>query len=468
MPLHTRPTLLCALAAAAFLTLAMPARSDVSGIRIGEIGFACRTGEVNTAFLELTSISPEQTHEGELHIEVTDWLGALSDVVVSFAGALGTPWPQGQTWLLAGSTFAAKTGITPDGPPVALRSNAGTITLYAIDANGDRADLDTFAWGLDAGLPRAPYSGQSLQRVAAGFTRQAHPTPMNSNGATAVGSCYGYEPQTAWVVDEALFTCGNNAKGFRFVELRSLNEQEYDPNLQLRLTRKSGQVILTTKLFGALAWQPTPADSPFLFGSTPFQNGAGITADLTMTSLTDSTGGRISILMPNSGGDTLAVVHELAYGITGAPATPPAGSSLQRQSSGSFAPAFATPRNRAGQYPASINCFGGTTNDPQWQINELGLACRASVPGFWFVELRSLKSQPIDGSVGLRILDHLGNLIVDRPTVLTNAPGTSVASQQSFMIASPAFVSAVGMAPDLQLSAALDAQGGTIRVYSTL
>lgn len=466
--LPTRPTTSFILAAVSLLTLANPARSDLTGIRIDEIGFACRTGDVNTAFLELTSISPGQTHDGELHLEVTNSLGALSDVVVNFGGASGSPWPQGQTWLLASSSFTAKTGIAPDGPPVTLQASAGALTLYTLDANGERIDIDTFAWGRNAGLPRAPYNGQSLQRVGDGFTRQVRPTPMNSSGATALGNCYGYDPQLAWVVDEALFACGNAAKGFRFVELRSLSQLEYDPNLQLRFTRKSGQTILVAKPFTSLAWQKASAESRFLIGSTPFQTGAGITADLTMTSLTDSLGGRVSILMPNSGGDSLTIVHELAYGITGAPAVPPAGSSLQRQSSGSFAPAFATPRNRAGQYPASINCFGGSADDPQWKITELGLACRASVPGFWFIELRSLVSQPIDGSVGLRILDHLGNLIVDRPDVLTITPGTSVTAQQAFLIASSTFASAVGMAPDLELSAVLDAQGGTIRVYSTL
>ena len=78
------------------------ASADMSAIRINEIGWATRAGDVNTQFVELVATAPGQTRDAELHLEVTSGLGVLNDVPVSFGAAEGTEWPQGAAWLLGG------------------------------------------------------------------------------------------------------------------------------------------------------------------------------------------------------------------------------------------------------------------------------------------------------------------------------------------------------------------------------
>jgi hypothetical protein len=464
-----RFALLLALLLAASSTVSS---ADVSGLRIQEIAWSCRGGDANTAFLELAASAPGQTRDAALSLELTNALGTVVfDGPVAFGAHEGEAWPQGTTWLLAGSAFAAKAGFPADGPLAnALQRQAGTIVLYTTDSLGVRSEIDRYSWGMTPGLPRAPYAGQSLQRVdASTFTVQSSPTPTTSTGSSGGGSCYGYVPSWAFAIDEAAFACASGQKGMRFVEVVSLAHQPLDPNVQLRVFSSNHSLLsAVTKLFAAQSGNDALAGTRFLLGSVAFQNVTGMTADRVLTTLPDSLGGELTLVGVNAGGDSTFTLSDLTYGSlpAAAVALPGAGLSVQRQSDGSYiTSSSATPQNLAGTIGGGA-CFTPASPGLQVRMSEMGLACKLGLPGMRFIELVSRQSQPYDTRVGLRAFAANGALLFDMPAVFGSRTATFT-SGRTFLLASSAFTAVTGVSPDRVLDVLPDTTGGVIQLYAT-
>lgn len=466
------PIMACALALACLVLAVTTACADVSGIRLHQIAWSCRSGDANTAFLEFEAAAPGQSRDGTLNLEIVNALGMVAaDIPIDFGSHTGEPWPAGTTWLLGGSAFAAKAGIAADGPlPNTLQRQAGSVTLYVYDSTGTRLDLDRLEWGSGSGLVRAPYAGQSLVRVdSATYTLQRAPNPTSSSGATAGGGCYGYVPDWNLGLDQLFLACGSGQKGARYISVAARSATTLDPNVQLRLWDFRGNSLSRlSNLFGAKAGTTVAAGTRFLLGSTGFQSATGMAVDRTLTPLPDSLGGTITLVGLNAAGDSATVLDAIVYGLAGAATvtTPSPGLAVQHQPDGSSTTnAPATPRNLAGAVGTG-SCLQPNANGLLVRIGEVGFGCRMGTPGLAFIELLSRADQPYDTRIGLRAYNASGALLFDMPAVLANRTGTFTAAKR-YLLGSSVFATLTGTSPDGVLAAALDTTGGVLQLYAS-
>lgn len=448
------------------LALVRPVSAATDAIRIDEIGFACLSG--NTAFVELVASASGQSFDAGLYLGVTNSVGDSTAFDLDFGTAAGSAWAPSRTWLVAGSQFAANTGITRDGPFGQLDMFGGTLTLFTLDAKSEPVVIDRFVWGSGPGLARAPYRGQSLQRVLGGFTVQSRPTPTPSTGIVPDSlRCYGYTPHTAWRIEELMAGCANGSKGVRFVEFVSTSSGVFDRNLRMVLRDAAGTVLSQHSPFNALAGQSVSQGTRFLCATVPFAAAVGLAPDGALPVPLDSTGGAIELVLMNATGDSSQMIDRVEYGERIGAARPRAGFSLQRQPEGGLLQGAPTPKNRSGQQVTSSACFSDVIVGHAWTIDEFGLGCRVPALDAWFVEIRSsLSAQPSDPGLGLRVRDRSGAVVLDAPAVL-GATGREFELDQRFLVAASGFTTATGMTPDAAFSAALDPEGGTIELYFT-
>lgn len=439
-----------------------PAFAAADGIRIDEIGFSCVGGA--TAFIELTAAAPGQHYEPGLFLGVTNSIGDSVSYALAFGAAAGSEWAEGGTWLVAGSQFTAQTGVGRDGPLGVLDATGGSMTLFRFDASDEVEVLDRFEWGLAPGLPRAPYRGQSLQRIAGGFTVQQNPTPRPRAGAGAP-ACYGYTPSTGWRIEEFLVGCADGAAGVQYVGLAATATGRYDPILQLRLRRADGSTLIQSAPFASVAGQSASQDSRFLCATSGFAPAIGLAPDFGLIAPLDAAGGTVELLLPNARGDSLLTIDRVAYGSAIGQPRPRPGYATRRLSDGTFSEVIPTPSNRFGATAGPAGCFARFAIGEAWRIQEFGLGCRVPATDAWFVELRSsVDAQPTDTRIGLRIRDAQGTLLIDRPSLL-GGPGREYSMGQAFLVAASGFATASGADPDAALLVPPDASAGSIELY---
>lgn len=439
-----------------------PGLAAVDGIRIDEIGFSCAGG--STAFVELTATAPGQLYEPGLFLGVTNSIGDSATYTLAFGAAAGSQWPEGGTWLMAGSQFTARTGVSRDGPLGFLDVSGGAMTLFRLVAGDEVEVLDRFEWGLSPGLPRAPYRGQSLQRVSGGFTVQASPTPRPRAGA-GPPACYGYSPSTGWRIDEFLVDCADGMDGIQYVQLTASADGRYDPLLRLRLRRADGSTLIQPTPFASAAGQSVLEGTRFLCASSGFAPATGLAADFGLIAPLDPAGGTIELLMPNAGGDSLFTVDRVDYGSAIGVPRPRPGYATRRYADGDLREVLPAPTNRFGGIVGPAGCFARFAIGEAWRIQEFGLGCRVPAADAWFVELKSLvDAQPADARIGLRIRDAHGVILLDRTSLLAGQ-AREFSMGQTFLLAASGLATAAGFEPDATSPVPLDASAGTLELY---
>jgi hypothetical protein len=472
-PILTVLATLCALS-----ITARSAHADISGIQIDQVGWGCASGDLNGRFVQLRAVAPGVTRDVNLRMEIMNSLGVIvSDAPVPFGTHAGEAWPQGQTWLLAPSQFAAKTGIAPDGALAALDRVGGHIALYETDSGGNVIAGDFFEWGAGTGDVRAPFLGQSLQRVDANtFTLQSLPNPTNSAGFTNPNSCLGYVPNLAFRIDEVGLSCASGSKGVRFIELIATSAGVLDQNVHVRYRSwKAGSPVIylgtLTNVFAAKTGTPVAAGARFLLATPGFASATGVTPDRVLSTLPDSVGGDIQLYTKNAAGDSIIVLHELRYGQEIAKPVPPAGTTYQRLADDSFYfGSVGTPTNMAGA-TASPGCFGNAPTGLAVQLNEVGLSCQSGVANVSFVEILSnAPGQTFDQSMGLRAYSANGALRFDIPNIFSGLSGVGFAQNRLFLLTTSALQGQAGtrsVVPDRLLPLSLDETGGSIVLYGS-
>lgn len=419
-----------------------------STVRIAEIGLACFLGAFDVSFVEVQSLDPLAVLDSALWIRILDGNGiTLASRPLVSSALHDRPWGANARLLAANAGFAAAASFSPD---VVLSrspaSDSGEVhLLWRAAGESSETLIDSWRYGGSMGSP-LPLPGGALVRLASGVrTTSRSSTPERLNGQIASGPCFAYQRPYSIVLQQLGLRCSDGSVSTQYAEIRALGALRLDPGVGVQFFDGAGVSLGDEpRIFADRAWQYSPANTSFLFG-TPSSE-ANALPDRPLPAVLDTSAGSVLVYHEDPEEGRVALGRWF-YGQIGSSVIRPApGLALERDGAGKLVMARAMPRRFHGIAWSVPLCHESIA--PAVQITEMSLGCAYEpLDGRGrFVELRN------SGATALPLnafeLELGRNETLEWVPIDALAGGGVIPGGGTWLIASPAFEGTIGLRPD--------------------
>ncbi len=439
-------------------------------VAFSEFGLSCYNGSRAGWLVELKNFALT-TYPANWGVRIRDAAGTIVyDNPNVFSGRVGTSWPVGRHFLIAGPSFGSTCGVAPDLVVTALPDTlAGSVQLSITDGTNPVWTAELLSYGTGNPFP-PPVHAKTLRRTnpSAALELLEQATPTNAAGASTFGGgCYaspvaflgGHIQQVAAGTTMA-------GTGSAYLQLTVSAGATWPQHMVLEIKDHFGAVTLLLNEFaGSLAGLPIPSSGSLLIGGPGFADATGLAPDIVAPLEFDPLGSSIRLYLAAFGGASEYPVD--AHSWTAGQLPLNGIREFPIESVSGFLTYGSGAKNRAGETMQFPNVYGDAAA-LLLVVKQMMFACATGDTSVRFLEIGS-HSNPVklSPSVSLRVRAHDGTLLSDTAPFGARAGQTlTPTSTRAFLMAPRELSWRLGLTPDGPVPA-LDPTGGWVTLCMT-